>query len=270
MSNVSKGFSKVTKAVSKHSPLILSIFGAVSVVSTAILSAQAAPKAKECIEKAKKEIEKEDDPDKIKHIKRDMYVDVVKLYLPAGISGISGIACIIGAHKINTNRQIALAATCALTEKKFEDYQEEVKELIGDKEKAKLDEKVAAKSFESERFKNAPITNNFGGGVLYYDELTNNKFWAPPEKVESAILALDKLRIQRPYDDIKLNDFLDILGIEGGLLANSKGWPALGDVLEHQRDLDSIGVIFSHCEDEYGREVPCAIFVYEGIKTLDD
>ena len=266
MSNVARGFTKVTKAISKHSPLILSVFGAVSVCTTAVLAAKAAPKAKDVIDNIQEKIKDEEDPEATQHLKRNMYFDVCKLYLPAAVNGVIGIACIIGAHKINTNRQIALAATCALTEKKFEDYQEEVKNLIGEKEEEKVKQKAAEKTVESEKFKSAPVVSTGKGEILYFDGQSGRKFWSTPEKIHAAENELNRMRMENSLDDFNVNDFYDILEIDNTTSGIMLGWPSF----EKNSQQVKITEEYSSCNDEFGREVPCCVIDFNWFDSLVD
>lgn len=268
MSNVGRGLSKVTKAVSKHSPLLLTIFGAVSVASTAVLAAKAAPKAKETIDDIQAKIEDEEDPEAIKHLKRNMYFDVAKAYAPAAINGALGIAAIIGAHKINTSRQIALAATCALTEKKFEDYQKEAKELLGEKKEAEIREKVAEKTADSDRFKNAPVvpSGDGRGEVLFFDEQSGRKFYSTHEKVDAAINALNAMRLSHPDEEIDLNVFYDELNMDNTGAGTMLGWRPYDKFSQPIR----ISRDYTSCTDEYDREIPCCMISFPNIDVLYD
>ena len=266
MSSIGRGFTKVTKAVSKHSPLLLTIFGAVSVASTAVLTAKAAPKAKECIDSTKEKIKDEEDPEAVKHIKRNMYFDVAKLYAPAVVNGALGIAAIIGAHKINTSRQIALAATCALTEKKFEDYQKEAKELLGEKKESEIREKVAEKTAESDRFKNAPTVScgDGRGEVLFFDDQSGRKFYSTHEKIDAAINALNAMRLSHPDEEVDLNAFYDELDMDNTGAGSMLGWrpyDKLSQSIRIKRD-------YASCMDEYDREVPCCMISFPVIDVL--
>ena len=64
-------------------------------------------------------------------------LDAVKItwkeYVPAGIAGVLSVGCIIGSNAVNTKRNAALAAVCALSEKAFREYQSKVIETIGKK-----------------------------------------------------------------------------------------------------------------------------------------
>lgn len=266
--SISKGFSKVGKMVSKNSPLLLSILGAASVASTAILAAKASPKAKERIATYEKLAEAEREvgnEEAAKQLKRNLYFDIAKIYAPAAVSGIAGVACIIGAHKIHTNRQIALAATCALTEKKFEDYQKEAQALLGEKEEAKIREKVAENTEKTDRFKNAPIIQSPGGGeVLFFDDISGRKFYSTHEKVDAAINQINAMRLSHPDDEIELNEFYDNLDIDdtgAGSILGWKPYDKMSQTVKIKKD-------YTSTEDQYGRELPCCMISFPVIDLI--
>ena len=269
MSGLGKGVTKVAGGISKHSPLILTILGATSVVSTAFFAAKASMKATDILKKYDEKLKDEKDPDAIKNIKRNRAVDIGKLYLPAIINGALGIVCIIGAHKIHTSRQLALAATCALTEKKFEDYKESVEDFLDDNQNKEFKEKVANDKLNSEEFKSMDLTANLGGEVLYYDDVSNNKFYAPPEKLQEAINEFNAMRMAKPLNEFTLSDFCDILGVPCGVLGTVVGWPAYGDSVDNHIMAD-IDCDYEGIEDKYGRVIPAAVIVYRNMEVLHD
>ena len=114
--------------ISKNSPHILTGIGCAGLLSTAILSAKAAPKALRILELEEEYREK-------KHFIPMTRLDKVKLtwkcYIPAGVMGAVSIGCIIGANTVSTRRNAALASMYALTESAFREYKTKVVEEIG-------------------------------------------------------------------------------------------------------------------------------------------
>ena len=94
-------------------------------VTTTVLAVRATPKAIELIEAKKKEEQVDSLPP----------VEVVKTawkcYLPATITGVVSMACIIGSCSVSARRSAVLATACKLSETAFTEYQDKVVETIG-------------------------------------------------------------------------------------------------------------------------------------------
>lgn len=65
------------------------------------------------------------------------------LYLPSTLFFGTGVACTLGSHKIMSNRNIALAATCATIDNGFKAYRERVKEKLGEEAEEKLYQNIS-------------------------------------------------------------------------------------------------------------------------------
>lgn len=99
---------QITKNVgmflNKNSPHILTGLGCAGLISTAVLSGVAAIKANDIL----KEYKNTPLP------KIEMFKLTWKLFIPAGIVGLTSIGCILGANTVNTKRNAALAALYSL------------------------------------------------------------------------------------------------------------------------------------------------------------
>ena len=110
--NVADLFKSVKMVVSKHSPEILTGIGIAGMITTTILAVKATPKALTLVEDKKKELELYP-TDKLTTI--ETVKATWKCYIPAAVTGITSITCLIGANSVNSRRNATLATACNLS-----------------------------------------------------------------------------------------------------------------------------------------------------------
>lgn len=135
--------------VKRFSPEILMVAGVAGVVTAGVLACKATLKLESVVEKAEADIED------VKHRRTEeefatetefnkaltkVYVSralqVTKLYTPALSVGVLSIGCLLGAHGIMNQRNVALAAAVKATESAFGEYRKRVADEFGeDKER---------------------------------------------------------------------------------------------------------------------------------------
>ena len=215
--------TKITKnlggLISKNSPHILTGLGCAGLVSTAILTGKATPKALMIIEEETNYRER-------KRMDALSKMDKVKLtwkcYIPAGVVGITSIGCIIGANTVNMKRNAALASLYALSESAFREYKTKVVQEIGKPKETKIQDEIA-----KDRIANNPpprdTTTIVGDGdVLCYDYQSGRYFRSSYEKIRQAANDLNyDLKTEMWID---LNDFYERLGLPPIPLGNLMGF----------------------------------------------
>lgn len=121
----------------RNLPSILSYIGVLGVATTAALSAIATPKAMRLVE----EVE-------YKKGKRLTSLEVLKTsipcYIPTMLSGFATMACIIGADKLNIQRQASILSAYITLDRLHKEYSNVVKENIGEDKESKIRETVIA------------------------------------------------------------------------------------------------------------------------------
>lgn len=73
-----------------------------------------------------------------------------KNYIPAAGLTLGGTACIIGANHMNLKRIEALATAYALNKDKFKEYQDKVKEVLGEQKEYDIRDKIAQDHTDAE------------------------------------------------------------------------------------------------------------------------
>lgn len=231
-----KGFVKFVNAskllLKKRSPEILTGVGIAGMITTTVLAVKATPKALQLIEADKKErlnVTAGCDFDGDVCIIQDEKlkpIDIVKVawkpYIPAAVTGIMSVACLIGASSVNLKRNAAIATAYKLTETAFTEYKEKVVETIGEqKERAVRDE------IDKERIEKNPVSSNSvivtgKGNTLCHDVITGRYFESDIDLINKAINKINRKMLNNEY--VSLNEFYNELGVKQVPLGDELGW----------------------------------------------
>lgn len=191
----------------RNASTILTCIGGVGVITTAVLSVKATPKAIKLIELAEEERGEE-----------LTKLEVVKVagpaYIPAVISGVSTIACIFGANTLNKRRQAALMSAYALLDNSYKQYKTKVDELYGEGADERVREEIAKDKYEDMVLEDDK--------QLFYDEFSERYFESTMEDVLKAELAINK-KISL-WGGANLNEFYEALDIPQVDYGKYLGW----------------------------------------------
>lgn len=231
--DVTKMLKTAQAFVSKRSPEILTGIGIVGMCTTVVLAVKATPKAMELIEEEKdrqndvlylEAVEK--GHEKFARVDRLKPVEVVKVawkpYIPAAVTGVVSIACIVGASSVNARRQAALYSAYKLSETAFAEYKDKVVETIGEKKEKVVKDKVAAKKVEENPVSNNTVIVTEKGNTLCYDAAAGRYFRSDIDKIKAAVNEINRRMVYDQY--VSLNEFYDELGLEHTDLGNELGW----------------------------------------------
>lgn len=224
----------VQRTMSKHSPGLLTGIGIAGMVTTTVLAVRATPKAMELIEEEKHrqshELRKEAiDNDRetcvrVDHLKPIEAIKVAwRPYIPAMVTGVLSISCLLGASTVSVRRNAALAAAYKLSETTLADYREKVVETIGEREK-EVREKVAESHLNKNPITKSNVIVTDNGETQFYDPMSGRYFKSETEKVNAAVNSLNKSMIQDIGGYISLNELYDELGIDPVELGDTLGW----------------------------------------------
>ena len=155
---------------SSHISTILTCIGAIGVVTTAVLTAKATPKALQLLERV--EIESETPLTIGKKIRV-----AAPAYIPAAVSGVSTIACIFGANILNKRTQASMASAYALLDNSYREYRRKVNELYGEA----ADEEVVTE-LANDRYSEDDVEIP-DGQALFFDSNGLRYFNAPMNEV---------------------------------------------------------------------------------------
>jgi len=216
--NLANLMSNTRQFVSKRSPEILTGIGIAGMITTTVLAVRATPIALQLIEEKKNE----DWVDELSPL--EVVKTAWKPYVPAAVTGVASVACLIGASSVNAKRNAALATAYKLSETALSEYREKVIETIGEKKEKTVRDKVA-----EERVKKNPVsksevivTNN--GTTLCFDPISARYFKSSIDKIKRAENELNKQMLHDISGYVSLNDFYDELGLDHTSVGDDLGW----------------------------------------------
>ena len=215
--DVTNFFKGIGSSVSKHSPEILTGLGIASMITTTVLAVKATPKALKCIEE-KKEEERVDELTPIETVKAAW-----KPYIPAAISGVTGVVCLIGAQSVNAKRNAALATAYKLSEAALTEYRNKVIETIGEKKEKNMREKMAQdKINDKQRVEATPIYVVDTNATEFYDPIGGARWVTTIDKVKAAINETNAKLLDNDF--VSMNDFYDEMGLPPTRMGYDLGW----------------------------------------------
>lgn len=212
---VSTVIKNIQKSVTRHSPEILMGIGIAGMVTTTVLAVKATPKALRLLEEAQRESEDGlTGTDKVKVC--------WKCYIPAAVTGVVSVSCLIGASSVNNRRNAALATAYKLSETALTEYRDKVVETIGEKKEQLVREKVA-----EEHIKKNPVSKNEvlitqKGETLCYDSISGRYFKSDIDKIKKTVNDLNRRMLNDMY--ISLNEFYYELDLDGIGVGDDLGW----------------------------------------------
>lgn len=217
-SNMKTFFRNVQTSASKHSPEILIGFGVAGFITTTVLAVRATPKAMKLLEQAKEE----------KRVDKLPPIETVKIawkpYIPAAITGIASIVCVIGANSVNARRNAALATAYQLSTAALNEYKDKVVETIGEKKEQVIREKISKDRVESNPVNNNAVYVTGSGESLFLEPISKRYFKSDIERVRGVVNTLNEIMYSDPFGQIALSDFYDEIGLERTDISNDIGW----------------------------------------------
>lgn len=201
------------KFLVKYSPEILTGIGITGMATTTVLAVRATPKALAILE----EKYPNEKPRAIPVIKATW-----KCYLPAAITGVTSVACIIGASSVHTRRNAALATVYQISQTALTEYKDKVKEVIGEKKEQVVRDELAKDKVASNPVSNAPIIATGIGGTLCLDYYSGRYFYSDIDKIKIAVAELNRTMVLDDY--ISLNTLYIDLGLDPVPIGEEVGW----------------------------------------------
>lgn len=235
--NMLKGFTE------KHSSEVLIGIGIAGFISTTVLAVRATPKAIKLLDEKKSEF------NKATLTAAETIKTVWKCYIPATISGVVSITCILGSAALSHNQKAALAAAYTLSENSFSDYREKALEALGEKKEKDIRDKVAEKHITENPVSNNEVIITGNGDTLCYDILSGRYFNSNIENIKRAVNEVN--RRMRDELSISLNDFYYEIGLPNIKIGDKIGW-----------NIDKGYVDITYSSKISENNVPCLVLNY--------
>ena len=211
---VTRFFKRMQTGMAKHSPEILTGIGIAGMVGTIVLAVKATPKAIHICEELRREKE---EPTKLDYVKATW-----KCYIPTAVTGVTSIACLIGASSVNARRNAALATAYKLSETAFIDYKDKVIETIGEKKNQAIKDNIAKDKIESDPVSSKEVIITDKGNTLCYDGISGRYFKSDMDIIKRAENALNRRIIS--YEYASLNEFYNEIGLSPIKIGEDLGW----------------------------------------------
>lgn len=240
-------FIKNTKGfLNKHNPEILTGIGVAGMITSTVLAVKATPKALALLEMAREEKYTQTGDDKLTVIETAKVT--WKPYLPAVITGVVSVSCIIGASTINNKRNAALATAYAISEKTLTRYKDKVIETIGEKKEKEIKEKIAQDEVDKKPVSGSQVILTSKGNTLCMDSISGRYFRSDLDTIRKVINELNRRMLSLNY--VSLDEFYSEIGLDSTKTSSRLGWNIDHGLIE----LD-----FNAClaEDE-----PCVVIDY--------
>lgn len=238
--NMGKLFKDAQSLVSKHSPELLTGLGIAGMITTTVLAVKATPKALDLIEQKREELY----PNSTQTLTPVETVKATwKCYVPAAVTGVTSVACLIGASSVNARRNAALATAYNLSATALSEYKEKVIETIGEKKEQVIRDKVAEEKIKKEPVNNSAIIVSGNGNTRCFDTITKRRFTSDIEQIKRIVNELNRQMING-QDYISLNEFYYELGLDGCAVGDDLGWNVTRGLIEldFSAQLDADGV----------------------------
>jgi len=211
-----KMIKSTQRSLKKHSPEILTGIGIAGMITTTVIAVRATPKALALIEE-KKQTEETEDLTPTETVKTTW-----KCYVPATITGILSIACLIGAGSVNHRKNAALATAYSLSESALKEYSGKVVEMVGDKKEQKIRDELAKDKVEHNPVRDKEVIITDKGDTLCYDVISGRYFKSDIDKIKKSVNELNRRMITEM--SISLNDLYYELGLDNVLIGDELGW----------------------------------------------
>lgn len=227
------GIKKIQKVLTRKSPEILTGIGIAGVITTTVLAVKATPKALRLIDEAehKKAVawnnenpDYDNGADRIKLTKTETVKAAWKPYIPAVVTGVCSVACIIGANSVHLRRNAALATAYQLSTTAFNEYKEKVVETIGEKKEKVVRQNIAKDKVEKNPVSKTEVFVTGNGTSLFYDPLSGRYFESDMNKVEKAVNSLNWSMNNGNEPYISLTQLYDELGLSHTGVSDEIGW----------------------------------------------
>lgn len=203
-------------AMKKHSPEILTGIGIAGMITTTVMAVRATPKALILIEKKKKD----EDTDNLTP------VETVKAawtcYVPAAVTGVMSVVCLVGASSVNARRNAALATAYTLSESALKGYQEKVIETIGEKKEQVIKDSIAKDKLDQNPVGKREVIITEKGNTLCYDAVSGRYFRSDIDIIKKAVNEINRNMLTDMH--VSLNDFYYEIGLDNTKLGDDLGW----------------------------------------------
>ncbi len=216
--NVAGIFKTVKNLAIEHSPEILTGIGIAGMITTTCLAVKATPKALQLIEAKKEEM----GVDKLTPV--ETVKTAWKPYVPAVITCVASVGCIIGATSVNLRRNAALATAYKLSETALTEYKEKAVEVVGEKKEQAIREKIAEDNIKQNPVSKNEVFITGKGETLFLEPLSKRYFKSDIDYIRKAENMLNKQMLHDITGYVSLSELYDEIGLDHTGVSDEIGW----------------------------------------------
>jgi hypothetical protein len=211
--------SRAQKAAADNTPTILTVIGVTGTVATAVLAAKGAFKADEILRR--------EAGDRIFHEGELQPLEVKEkvektwqCFVPAAISGIATVTCIVAANRVSSHRAEALASAYLISQKAAQEYKNKVLEKLGEKKEREIRDEITQKHVNENPPSMALIVAS--DNVLCLDAHSGRYFTSDMVTIGKAVNDTNFQILNNDY--ASLTDFWDRIGLQKTSESDEVGW----------------------------------------------
>jgi hypothetical protein len=216
---IKKTIKAVEVCLKKHSPAILTGIGITGMLTTTVMAVSATPRALNLI---KKDSQIAHDGDPRAYTKLEAFKSAWKCYIPAAVTGVFSVGCLIAASSESHKRTAAIATAYKISESALTDYKRKVVETIGDKKEQAIRDSLAKESVEKNPVTSSQVIITEKGNMLCLDDISGRYFKSDIDKINRIVNELNRRMMSDMY--ISLNDFYYELGLSSTSMGDDLGW----------------------------------------------
>lgn len=247
------------KVVENNKSTILVGAGLLGWVGTAVLAANATPKAKTAIDKAKRDMYQNyegEDMSEVALTPMETVKATWQYYIPAVGTGLVSSAAIIYAHKIDLSKIVSLTTSYQLSKGELKKLKDKIVEKDGDKKLKEYEHDICQDELKGAS--KAPIYNTGFGETIFKFGPTNMLFYSDRFHVENSLKEL--IMDTRDIGVGQMSDLMYSLGLPKCDLASDREFypESFTDIDPYVKD---IRPLLSYCalDPEHGDNRACAV-----------
>lgn len=201
--------------IKRNSAAILTCAGALGVIGTSIMAAQATIKATYMLnELHETKLERDEETPSL----FEKTITVVPVFIPTFVMGTSTIICIFGANILNKQKQASLSSAYALSENCFKEYRNKLIELHGKEMDAEIRDQIVRSRCDYHQIDVDVPDRKY----IFYDEISGESIVRYEREVMDAEYHLNRNFVLRGY--ASLNEFYSFLGMPLTDYGEELGW----------------------------------------------
>lgn len=202
---------QTTHLLKRNSPAILTALGVTGTVTTAVLAVKATFEAAEVLERHDSDLS----------FKEKAKI-VWPLYIHTTASGVITVVCIVSSAHINSRRIATAYSLLGVSERAFEEYQDKVREIMGDKKEKDVRDEIAQDRVNATPPSDGVVLLASPGNVMVMEAFTGRYFHSDMESLRRAENNVNARLIHEMY--VTLSDLYDELGLPNTTNSDQTGW----------------------------------------------